>query len=221
MPTRWAARNRHGGRRRPSRRRTRGSRSPRSAQTPRQPGGRTRGDGLPRMVPDARSRIRARRRSPGVERLALGRQPPRVAMHREQLGTAAHEPEGDVHVRGTTGLLRRVADDDRRDGGPGAASASSSVSIGWPANSRRASSAASTNSGRPGSAARVQRRRGRERRLESGRGSIGAARSAEPAGKGLAADCEKFVTTRNGMPRSLERRRPPPAPREAPRRPGR
>jgi hypothetical protein len=51
---------------------------------------------------------------PGIEGRAAGGQPPRVPMHREQLGAAPYEPERDVEVA-VRQVVARVADDDGRD----------------------------------------------------------------------------------------------------------
>ena len=56
----------------------------------------------------------------GVEGLALVGQPPRIAMHRQELGATADQPERDVQVP-VRQVVARVADHHRADGSGGRA----------------------------------------------------------------------------------------------------
>ena len=158
-----------------------------AAQRRRPPRGRTSGDGLPTI----RAATPGRELEPdderaGVERRALGRQPPRVAMHADR----APRRRGRAGTRGSgcryVSVLGRVADDDRRDAVASRRRASSwrqqvlAVEL---ASARRRS--ARTNSGSPGKCARGVggRRRqrgleplGRDRRARSARTSARASR---------------------------------------------
>ena len=146
---------------------TAGSRSPRSAARSSATAWRnTTGEGLPQDVARRpRSRTRARRRTPPASSVS----PFGVSHHglrciASELGAAAEMPEGDVEVP-VRQVVAGIADDDRRDRSLAVPRRPRpAVSTCWPSHSRRASSAASTNSGRPAWCARGVGGRGRRRR---------------------------------------------------------
>ena len=114
----------------------------------------TTGDGLPQITarrPSANSRPATQ--APGVEREALRRHPPRVAMHRDERRPIRELPERDVQV-GERKVVACVADHDGRHW-LGARVRLVGERTSWPAHSRRASGAASTSSGAPGWCAAV------------------------------------------------------------------
>ena len=145
---------RSGRRRRPSRSRRDASRSPRprasrrSASTASE---KKAGAGLPMI----RARTPAANSSPvdvgaRIEGRTVGRQPPRVAVHADQAGTAADQPEGDVEV-GVGELVGESPTMTAAARAPGVA-ASPFESRCCPSNSVRASAEARTYSGCPGKA---------------------------------------------------------------------
>ena len=156
-----------------------------------------------RLRPTARSRTRARRRTPPASSVSpLRRQPPRIAMHREQLGAAADQPERDVHVP-VRQVVAGVADDDRRDR-PGAAGVGlvGGRRSRWPSNSRRASVGGEHEQRPPRVTAPRCRRPWPRSPVMIRSGSIGSPPFANQPASVSRWSCEKFVTTRNGMPRS-------------------
>ena len=137
-------------RRRPSPRPAAGTRRPRSARRPSSACRKTTGEGLPRTVALRPGReLEADDGGPGVERRPSRRQPPGVAVHGQERGAAADQPERGVEVA-VREVVAAVADDHRRDVRRGGLGLFARRRRCCPSNSRSASGAASTKSGRPG-----------------------------------------------------------------------
>ena len=206
-PTRCAARTSAPGRRRPSRRRRAGSAAPRSrAQRRRRPAGRRPATACRGPSPAAVANSRPATRRAGVERQALGREPPRVAVHRQECRPAADR--AGTRCRGSRRTGRRRASPmttaatgvGRRLGLGAQRAAARRTRVGHRAPRARRAAASGMARGRVG---------GRRRGCRDDPARVGYARRARANRAASVArwTSEKFVTTRYGMPARVEARR--------------